>query len=242
MRITHKKISLGLFLFLVSFIFTSCLDTDYTGQTAYGDAFIKSVFLKDSVTVGYNVQLYTYSWSEMKSVSVNTGSDTENMINLDTIDYKYTFAYQPNEVSYSQDPPEQNDYSFNVTFDNDEQTVVKDYLSDQYILPPRIKWLEWDDVDKQIKLEWEGVNNAQIYSVALITPDGKVAFETNMLENTVTSIWINQYTYGWHNGLKPTETITYQIILRAFLFEPVASTFDIQCMALNDLYSIEWAL
>ena len=220
---------------------TSCLDTEYTGQTAYGDAFVKSILLNDSV-VGYNVQLYAYSWSEMKSVNVYTGSDRENLITLDTIDYKYTYAYQPEEQTYSQDPPEDNQYFFKVVFDDDEQTVVNDYLSDEVIVPPTIKMLEWDDIDKQIKLEWNPVSKAQIYSVALVNPEGKVAFETEMLDRTVTSIWINQYTYGWHSGLKPEQTTSYQLVVRAFLFEPVASTFDIQCMAINDIHSVVWKL
>ena len=240
MKSGYRKIILGL-LFFATLGLSSCLNTDYTGQTAYGDAFVKSVLMNDSV-VGYNVQLYAYSWSEMKSVEVYTGSNQESIIHLDTIDYKYTFAYQPEEQTYLQEPPEENDYFFNVVFDDDEHTIVNDYLSTDVILPPTVKMLEWDDVDKQIKLEWNPVTNAQIYSVALINPEGKVAFETEMLDNSVTTLWINQYTYGWHSGLKPDETTTFQIVIRAFLFEPVASTFDIQCMAVNDIHSIEWNL
>lgn len=240
MKFGYRKIIAGL-LFITGIALSSCINTDYTGQTAYGDAFIKSVQLNDSV-IGYDLQLYAYSWSEMKSVEAYTESDQATKISLDTIDYKYTFAYQPEVENYSEEPPAENNYFFKVVFDDDEQTIVTDYLSSNSILPPTVDTLEWDDIDKQIKLEWNPVENAQIYSVALISPEGKVAFETDMLDNTVTSVWINQYAYGWHSGLKPEQTTNYQIVIRAFLFEPVASTFDIQCMAVNDTHFITWNL
>lgn len=236
---SNNKALVGVAIF-TAFVMVSCINTEYTGQSAYGDAFIKSAMVNDSV-VGYNLQLYAYSWSEMKSVNAYSGND-DNLIALDTIDYKYTFAYQPYRENFSPEPPAEDDYYFRVTFDNDEQTVVTDYLSSLVINPPHIKALEWDDVDKQIKLQWDKVENAQIYSIALLTDAGQVAFESEMLDSTITEKWINQLTYGWHSSLKPTKTSTYKLVIRAFLFEPVASTFDIQCMAVNDLNKIEWKL
>lgn len=227
-------------LILTALFVTSCMNTDYTGQSAYGDAFIKSVMVNDSV-IAYNLQLYTYSWSEMKAVNVYSGADALQ-IRLDTIDYKYTFAKITDGEVYFPEPPIEDTYYFTVTFDNDEQIVVTDDLTALFINPPQIILLEWDNVDKQIKLKWEPIEKAQFYSIALLATDGQVAFETEMLDNTETEKWINKYTYGWHNNSKPEETTTYKIILRAFLFEPIASTFDIQSMSVNDLNSIEWKM
>jgi len=223
-----------------TFFLSSCLNEEYTGQTAYGDAFIKSVQLTDS-TVGYNLQLYAYSWSEMKSVTVSSENDSTEY-QLDTIDYKYTFAYRPAETLYLPQPPEANKYFFSITFDNDEKAVVNDYLNSNVLLPPQIKKLEWNNDNQTIQLEWYPVTKVQLYSVALIDQSGKMVYETELLDQTITTYPINQFSYGWHTDKKPTETTTFQIVLSAFIFEPIASTFDLQCMAVNNLSSIVWKI
>lgn len=235
------KARLTAIVFSASALFlSSCLNEEYTGQTAYGDAFIKSVQLNDS-TVGYNLQLYAYSWSEMKSVTVYSENDSTEF-QLDTIDYKYTFAYRPEVTTYEPQPPEADKYYFSVTFDNDEKAVVTDYLNTNVIVPPQIKKLEWNNDNQTIQLEWHPVTKAQLYSVALIDQSGKMVYETELLEPTINTYHINQFSYGWYTSDKPTETTTFQIVISAFIFEPIASTFDLQCMAVNNLNSIEWKI
>lgn len=241
MQKQQNKLFRATLIALVSVSLLSCLNQSDFEQSAYGDAFIKSVYVNDSV-VGYNVQLFTYSWSEMKEVSASLDAANGTTYQLDTIDNLYTFAYQSDNNKYESSPPVAGNYNFKVVFANDEENVFSDYLSDKYLTPPRVSELVWDSIDHQIKLEWEPVPDAQVYSVTLLNPSEQVAFETEMLDTSITKVWINQFSYGWRTGLKPTENTTYKIIVSAFLFEPVASTFDIQSLSVNNLNSVDWKL
>lgn len=227
-------------LAIVALLFTSCLsDKDYE-PTAYGDVFIKAVQLTDS-TVGYQLQLYAYSWSEMQNVSVVRQKDSA-VFELDTIDYKYTYAWRPAENSYLPQAPVEDKYFFEILYDDGTEQVVTDYLSASVILPPEIKKLQWNDENKSIEVEWEAVSNVHLYSVTLIDSSGSVVYETELLDRTVNKYHINQFSYGWYNMRKPTKTSTYTVAVNAFLFEPIASTFDIQCMAINKLDSVTWLM
>jgi hypothetical protein len=239
MKVFRQIFSFVLWALPVLFL-TSCLnDKDYE-QTAYGDVFVKAVQLTDS-TVGYQLQFYAYSWSEMKSVSVVAQKDS-SVYDLDTIDYKYTYAWRPLENIFLPQAPAEDKYFFDITFEDGEVQVVTDYLSANVILPPKIKKLEWNEENKSIEVEWEPVANVHLYSVTLINPSGQIVYETELLDRTVNLYHINQFSYGWYNNGKPTQTTTYKLAINAFLFEPIASTFDIQCMALNNLDSITWVM
>ncbi|MBN2805038.1 MAG: hypothetical protein JXR22_00125 [Prolixibacteraceae bacterium] len=237
---TFKQIFRFSFWALPALLLTSCLKDASNEQTAYGDVFVKAVQLTDS-TVGYQLQMYAYSWSEMKNVAVLAQKDS-TVYELDTIDYKYTFAWRPLENNYLPQAPAEDKYFFEITFEDGEEQVVTDYLSASMILPPKIKALNWNDENKSIEVEWEPVANAHLYSVTLISASGQIVYETELLDRTVNLYHINQFSYGWYNNRKPTETSTYQVVVNAFLFEPIASTFDIQCMALNNLGRVTWVI
>lgn len=237
---TFRKKIIGLYLALPALMLTSCLNDKNYEQTAYGDVFIKAVQLNDS-TVGYQLQLYAYSWSEMKSVSVVAQKDSEVYV-LDTIDYKYTYAWRPAETNYLPQAPAEDKYFFEILYEDGTEQVVTDYLSASVILPPKIKKLLWNEENKSIEVEWEAVPNTHLYSVTLIDNTERIVYETELLDRTINKYHINQFSYGWYNNRKPTQTSTYKVVVNAFLFEPIASTFDIQCMAINNLGSVTWVM
>ena len=170
----YKKNSIKIFLIglAISMLLGSCLNENDSNQKAYGDAFIKSKMQVDS-TVSYKLELFSYSWSEMENVEVYFENESE-AFKLDTFDYKYTFAYQPQEEILLPQPPEHGHYNFYVTFQNGEAMVATDYLMESYIDPPTISRLEWDDEDKTIILEWEPVENAQLYSIMLLNANNQI--------------------------------------------------------------------
>lgn len=231
-------IKFALIIATLSMSFSSCLNDSYNASTAYGDVFIKSTLLEDS-TIAYNIELYTYSSSEMASVSVYSESDPTH-IELDTIDYKYTFAYRPDEVKYLKQPPASDKYFFWVTFQNGEEIMANDYLSTDYLTPPQVDSLIWDNEDKQIILKWKKVSKAQLYNIVLLDSEDKPVFESELLKSNVTNLIINQFTTGWYANKKPTQNGTYRVVINAYLFEPVYTIFDIQCISVNDKNKIEW--
>ncbi|MDA3928890.1 MAG: hypothetical protein PF541_08005 [Prolixibacteraceae bacterium] len=235
---TINKIKIAALIIAITLLLSSCLDFNDTKQIAYGDAFIKSVQLTDS-NVAYNLELFTYSWSEMEQVEAyRTGNN--NTFILDTFDSKYTFKLQTNETSIFEELPESGEYFFDVTFTDGEYSQVADFLTTNYIDPPKISKLEWNESDEKLIVEWEKIDNANLYSVMLLDENKSIVYETELLDASYSSKWITKNTYGWNNSTIPIENKNYTVAVSAYLFEPVVSTFDIQCIAINKLNSFVW--
>lgn len=219
-------------------ILTSCLGEYEPQYSAYGDALTR--VYQDGDSLRYQVELYLYSNFQMSAVTASTKSDPTTLIELDTIRYKYTFVNIPSRLIYNTTAPKADHYLFDILFESGEKIRVSDYLDSTIIAPPQISNLEWNKNNNQIEIEWDVVKNAQYYKILLLGDDKQVAFETDLLHRSQTSFNISKFTNGWQINQQPTENKTYKIQLNAYLFEPVASTFDIQCIATNDQHSMTW--
>lgn len=225
---------------ILSVFLSSCLENT-NDNIAYGDVFAKSTIL-DNGEVGFSIQLYAYSMTAMENVDVYLENSTIEY-SLDTFDFKYTYAYQPEETIHNDKMPESGQYFFNVTFEDGSFYHGADFLKSDYIEPTQLDRVTWDDENKRIDLVWTNVEGkTNLYSVHLLDESGKLVFESELMEGDVTSFSINQFTYGWYTGNKPAETAEYTILLYGYLFEPVASTFDIQCISVNDKEKFLWNL
>ena len=233
--LNQNKISI-LIIFLVTFGFTSCLDEGDPGEIAHGDAFIRAYWSGDSVV--YNTELYTYSWYEMKTVTAYSGNDTTQLSALD--DYQFTFSYVPERVSFSTTAPTAAQYYFDILLENGTEYTATDYLKSQTINPPIVSELSWDSVYNRIQLEWEAVEDADYYRVILVNTENENVFDTDLLLLSTKSLSISVYSNGWNANKQPNGNTTFKVLVYAYLFEPEPSTFDIQCIAVNDRHSIEW--
>jgi hypothetical protein len=74
----------------------------------------------------------------------------------------------------------------------------------------------------------------------LLDENKSIVYETELLDASYSSKWITKNTYGWNNSTIPIENKNYTVAVSAYLFEPVVSTFDIQCIAINKLNSFVW--
>lgn len=221
-------------------IFSSCLDDANVDRRAYGDALIRTYLQGDSIV--YNVQLYTYSSHPMKEVSVNTKSNPQQVIELDSLQNRFTFASIPNRATYTTNIPEADHYYFDVVYGVDDALRVADYLDTTVIFPPMISELRWDSELEYIILKWRKVFNAQYYKVLLLDDKDNLLFESQLLENTQMHYDIGKFTYGWYSGKQPTDATQLKVVVNAYLFEPVLSTFDIQSISTNDKHLVDWWL
>lgn len=238
---THQRIVYFSAILLLGTLFlTSCFSDIDKEPSAYGDAFIKARLNADS-TINYNLELFAYSWSEMEEVEVAYESSGAR-IKLDTFDYKYTYNYQASQEIASSEIPKDGQYFFYITFANGYETATTDFLMAKTLTPPVFNKVYWNEDAKQIELDWDPVEDAQLYGIILLDEEGKVAFESELLEPDLTKLIINQFTYGWYSNKKPTTTSTFTIQLSALLFEPIYSTMDIQCIAINELNTFDWIL
>lgn len=219
-------------------LFTSCIDDSPAEAQAYGDALIRVIKQGDSLV--YNVQLYTYSWYAMNEVSAQSSLDSTVTIFLDSINFKYTYAHLPERSTYSSEKPEEQEYYFSVLFESGEELIVDDYLDSSTVNPVDIETLAWDDEDEELSVEWSVPAKADYFKVLLFDEEQQIVFESDLLNRNVTEIDINRYSYGWYTNKQAEVNATYKLAVNAYLFEPMASSFDVQCIAVNDENTFEW--
>jgi hypothetical protein len=233
---THKiQVFFGILLSL--FIFSSCMDDDDVQPTAYGDVIVKTIIRNDSVVYGIN--FFTYSYTQMESVTANRYGETEKVI-LDSLDYRYTFSYTPKDSEYSAVKPQKGTFIFNAIFHDNILYTASDYLDSTFLSPPVIKKLSFNIEEEQFKVEWQQISNADAYRVMLIDDDNDVAFQSELLYPTVTQLLIEANSSGWLNGKHPSSNKVFKVVISAYLYETIASSFDLQSISINDTSSVTW--
>ncbi|MBN1924552.1 MAG: hypothetical protein JW798_01845 [Prolixibacteraceae bacterium] len=232
----HSNLFVPVILALIITISISCNEDDEP-LTAYGDAFITTIKRNDSVFYGLN--LYAYSWSKMKEVNVSHNSLPFQVI-LDTLNYRYTHAFIPSESSFTEILPDSGIYIFEAVFDNGEEYTSTDYLDTSIILPPVVTEAVFDTTDQKFTVKWESVCNNCAYRVMLKDEENKIAFQTELLNYDQLSVSITQYTYGWQMNAQPYGGEKYTVVIMGFLFEPVPSSFDLQCVSINNENEFTW--
>ncbi len=205
-------------------------------MTAYGDAFVYVTEVNDSVV--YFLSLYAYSWSPMKEVRVNRANNSEE-ITLDSLQYRYTYANKLDSGLFSPTPPESGTFEFHAVFDNNESHVSTDVLDTALLAPPVIKTVVFDSTDQEINLTWEKVSNDCAYKIAL-KEEGTLVFQSALYGPELSAFTITPYSSGWAYDKQPRDGDQFQVVLFAYLFEPVASAFDLQCVSVNEEHVVTW--
>ena len=238
MKNLTKQLTLAVFTIILIFSVTSCMEDLDPGEIAHGDAFIRAYWDGDSVI--YNTELYTYSGYEMKTVTAYSSDDTTNVFTLSYNNYKYTFSYVPERSTFSTTVPAATRYYFDVVLENGQEHTAIDYLDTAKVTPPVVSELAWDETAKRINIAWNDVEDADYYRVLLLNDEKEIVYDTDLLYNSKTSLSISAFSSGWYSNKQPTKNSMYQVLVYAYLFEPLATTFDLQCIAVNDLNTIEW--
>jgi hypothetical protein len=234
-----SKLTLGLvFLFSVSFFFYSCKEEE-TPLTAYGDVLIKSVQSDDSVL--YGIYYFAYSWEKMTKATVyREGENTK--ITLDSIEGRYTYTHIPDSSEFVTSKPHRANYIFNVEFDNGEQYEASDILDSTALTPPVIKECYFDQEDGRLVIDWEANTLADLYFVVLERDNKEIVFQSEALSVSKTVLWISSSSYGWLTNKQPEGGEKYRVIISAYQYEPVPSSFDLQSVSEAKSGIIEWVV
>lgn len=233
------NLKLIVFIAFSVFVGTSCsdyLDNEELSKVK-GDVFIRAY--KKGDTIVYNRLYYAYSNYEMESVIV-TGEDNDINIDLDTIFYKFTYAYIPSRETYTTDQPESGNYLFEVQFEDGTTEMTEDYLEPAYVVPAEYIEIQWDTTSNKLNIEWDKVDNADCYRVVLKNSDEEIVFDSDIINNIYNRISLNNYTPGWKNGLFPDTGDSLKVTHTTYRFEYKISTYDFQCLAVNDENKIAW--
>jgi len=238
-----RKFDMNLKLFVIFifavFIGSSCSEymENEEQSKAKGDVFVRAY--KEGDTIVYNRLYYAYSNYEMKSVTV---SDFENemSIELDTIAYKYTYAHIPARETYTNEQPESGNYLFDVAFEDGTSELVEDYLEPGYVMPAEFTTLQWDTASNKLVVEWDKVENADYYGLVLKNDNEEVIYDSGIINNIYNRVSLNNYTPGWKDGLFPETGDSLKVIHTTYRFEYQISTYDLQCLAVNDVNKVAW--
>jgi len=232
-----KRIKLiGIFsLFLVSC--TSFLEETQEGMV-YGDVFIRAV--ADSSGVRYAPVFYAYGNRPMISATVAFLDKQDDKTILDSLDYGYTFARFPLELDYAKEKPEKGNYRFEGIFDNQFKSQSIDYLSDKVIEPSILTKASIDRGNQRISLEWECDPNAGKHKVAIFALDGKVIYESSLLMGSQKNLIIEKTSLGWFSSSLPKNEDPISIEVFSYLFEPIQSSFDLQCLTVSKRVTLVW--
>jgi hypothetical protein len=228
------------FLVLLLFIIASCssfLD-DKTGGNVHGDVFIKTAIREGDMV--YAAVYYTYSNHQMVSAEVYHADDTNNKLSLDSLDYGYTFARFPKENELSVQKPPKGSYYFKTMNKSGHENLTSDFLNDEIIAPPDVTIVSLDRSKQQLTIAWNYDEKAFNHKVTLVGDDGVVVFESQLLGKTENSITIGKNNMGWFSENLSKGNKTFRFVVQSYLFEPIVSPFDLQCLAVNDKETIVW--
>lgn len=228
-------------LMIVLCLLTSCssfLDVETNG-IVYGDVFIK--VLADSSGSKYAAVYYAYGNRPIDSARVTLPGSGNQSLALDSLELRYTFARFPKLADYQNEKPEKGDYRFSAIFSDETYGVSTDYLSEETIDPPVLSQYSFDRANQRLSLSWVCDENAQNTKISLISTTGEILYESDLLEKDQTSLTIGLTSLGWYNEIKEASNDSVHIVIQSYLFEEIASSFDLQCLAVNNLTIILWS-
>jgi hypothetical protein len=230
----------SLYVLYIMVLMVSCTSFfDNTSEgTVYGDAFIKTV--ADSSTVLYAPVFYIYGNQPMIKATVAFNETPDDIVILDSLDYGYTFARFPSAWDLKEEKPRKGNYRFEGFFGNQLYSQSIDYLSDKVIEPSEIFMASLDRGNQTISLEWKYDLNAENHKVAIFASNGKVIYESSLLSRSQNSLEIEKTSIGWFNSTLPKNNDSISIEVLSYLFEPILSSFDLQCMSVSKRVVLVW--
>lgn len=225
-----KKLLRFFMVFASVYILTSCIKSDEQ-VSGIGDAIIVSKVIDGNTK--YSVSLYAYTFSEFKTV---TAVGALNMAKTYTLGpnqgYKTSFYYEAPDQEFSATPPSADTYTFNAIFENGQQEVFQDVLTDKVLPIPNIKKVEYKSDDNSMTVSWDELSSAEGYAINLSDESNNVVYATNILGKALTSYDIISSGTGWASSSGAINGKTYRLQLYAFDYEAEPSSYDVQATSI----------
>jgi len=211
-------------------ILTSCVKSDEQ-VSGVGDAIIVSKEI-DGNTM-YGVSLYAYTYSEFKTVTAVGSANTAKTYTLNSNQgYKTSFYYEAPDQEFSLTRPSGDTYTFAAVFQNGQQEVFQDILTDKVLPVPNIKKLEYKSEDRSLTVTWDDLSTAEGYAINLSDENNNVVYATNILGKSLTSYIILSSGTSWVASSGAVNGKTYKLRLYAFAYEAEPNTYNVQATSI----------
>ena len=188
---------------------------------AIGDVMVQKK-LVDNEEV-YAPLYYVYGNGAMASVTVTSPSLSTTQLESFS-GGTHTFYKEPEESDFSTEMVAPGVYSFSVAYGEGENYVATDLLSGYNIDMPLIDSTGYNDVHTQFFVQWESVEDVDLYVVKLYNMDGNLAYNSPSISSGSNAFSFDTTTEGWL--LTPYADEHYKLQVHAFIFDSNATLQD----------------
>jgi hypothetical protein len=216
-----KKLHLLALMALIMLGLSGC-EKAAVENVAVADVFIKSI--KNSQgTIVYTAMHSVFSYNKMTSVRVTSPTGTTTALK----NYEnggYSFYNEPTDADYSINLPVVGTYTYTVKFDNGEEKIYTNSLSDSKILPANITSLVKTAKGDSVYIYWDAVANVDFYQITIqhgteqafhaeklydASVPKKASVRLGFLINNLTSSGSGTYTFDITGTLYETSAADY---------------------------------
>lgn len=221
---------------MITTVLTSCNKSQDDGSGT-GDAII--VAKKSGTSTVYGVSLYAYSFSPFQSVKATSAVDASKTYTLKVNQgYKTNFYYETPDAELTTTKPAASIFNFAAVFENGVTDEFEDDLTDKVLAIPTIDKTEYSSTTTELGITWTPVAGADAYAINIM--DGTdLVFGGLPLASTLKYFAVSSSSSGWITGIKPVVGKTYTVRLNAYLYEPIANSYNMQAVSVTEK-SIVW--
>jgi hypothetical protein len=220
------------FVLLIAVSATSCLKND-DKASGTGDVIIVSKKIGENTV--YGLSLYAYTFSEFKTVTAVSSTNSGKTYTLAANQgYKTNFYYETADAEMTTTPPAAATFTFSAVFENGDTQTFVDAITSEVLAVPVITATEYKGTDKTTTIKWNDVSSADSYAINIFDSDNKLVFASTELAKTVKSYTVSPSGSGWASTIKPVDGKTYKIRLYAFAYESTANAYNVQATSIGE--------
>lgn len=220
------------FVFILIALFATSCNKSQDDGSGTGDAII--VAKKSGTNTVYGVTLYAYSFSPFQSVKATSAVDATKTYTLKVNQgYKTNFYYETPDAEFTTTKSAATTYNFSAVFENGVTDEFEDNLTDKVLAIPTIDKAEYNSTTTELGITWTSVADADSYAINIM--DGStLVFGSLQLANTLKYFAVSSNSSGWITGVTPVVGKTYTVRLNAYLYEPIADSYNMQAVSIAE--------
>lgn len=199
-------------------VFSSCdCDSKKVEFDGVGDIYVRCQKIDD--VVSYAPVIYAYSNMYMSSAAMAHSDDDSPTVTLESEgNNASTFSSLPSIEDFSITDVKNGIYNFTLTSTEGEVLEVADRLLEVRISPLEITKFEYTKKEHKLDIEWETVENRDVYHVKIATAiDGQIIYSSHRLNNN--SLIITPTSAGWDRYYTMERGTIYTVSVSAYKFE-----------------------
>jgi len=218
-------------LILLSLLIISCKKENIQ-SSGIGDVLIISK--KSGNDYVFGLSLYAYTFSSFKSITATNTAEPGKTYTLNSNQgYKTSFLYETPDTAYRTTKPLSGTFNFSAIFENGVTQEFQNVLSDKVLSPAIIDTCKYNSTKHLLRLTWKPVTDAESYAINIMN-GSTLAYSSPLLPTSQNAVWISSSLNGWTSGNSPVSGKTYKVVVFSYLYEPVKTSYNIQCVSVAE--------